>query len=218
MPTNSPLAYGTEWDTSIGERAISYLLYKNAGAPSNGVTLANVAPVGCLLVDTTVTGSTTGFYQNTGTTASPTWTALTTATGAGTYTGNFDGIIGANTPAAATVTTLATSGIVTMGSVAAAVSAAGTTRTNATALTKQFNNVATVAASTAGVILPASAVGVPIFVWNSGANNMNLYAAGSDTIDGTAGVTGVTLTKQKGGMFMCIATNTYVSFAAVNSA
>jgi hypothetical protein len=84
--------------------------FTNAGAPSNGVTFAGVAPIGSLLVDNTVTGTTTGFYQNTGTVALPTWTALTTATGAGTYTGNFDGIIGANTPAAATLTTLTASG------------------------------------------------------------------------------------------------------------
>lgn len=90
------------------------LVFQNAGAPTNGTngTLAGIAQPGSLLIDTT----NKTFYQNTNTKASPTWTALTTATGAGTYTGTFDGVIGGNTPAAATVTTLSASGLATVAS------------------------------------------------------------------------------------------------------
>lgn len=50
------------------------MVFKNAGAPSSGVTgsFANFADPGDLLVDTT----NLNFYQNTGTLLSPTWTAL----------------------------------------------------------------------------------------------------------------------------------------------
>ena len=236
-------------DTKHGDRVLP--IFTNAGAPSNGTTgtLAGAAGIGTLLLDTT----NAVLYQNSNTLLSPTWTALTTATGAGTYTGTFDGLVGSITPAAAIATTIAgtdatdstttttgalktagglgvvkaafigttlnVAGIVTMGSIGTALTAVGTSRTDALALTKQFNKIATVGATTAGVILPASAVGVPIFVWNSAASNsMHIYGAGSDTIDGNAGSAGVTMAHAMGGMFMCVATNTYVSFAAANSA
>lgn len=48
--------------------------YKNAGAPSNGTTLANVADPGDLLIDTT----NKILYINTNTKASPTWTKVGT--------------------------------------------------------------------------------------------------------------------------------------------
>ncbi|MBM3458882.1 MAG: hypothetical protein FJX77_10175 [Armatimonadetes bacterium] len=49
---------------------------RNAGAPVNGTTYANVAEVGALLLDTT-NGK---LYVNTGTKASPTWTVVGTQT------------------------------------------------------------------------------------------------------------------------------------------
>ena len=211
--------------------------FTNVGAPTNGTsgTLFGFAPKGALLLDTT----NATVYQNTGTLASPTWTLFSLTSGSGAFTGNFDGIIGANTPAAATVTTLAASGaitatgglngaigaatpadgkfttieasgIVSLGSVNNAVSAAGTTRADATALTKQINHITTAASGT-GVILPASVVGQVIFVFNDGANPAKVYGAGSDTVDTIAGATGVTLTNAKRAMFICVAANNYVS-------
>ena len=93
---------------------------------------------------------------------------------------------------------------------ATGLSAAGTTRADALALTAQANNITTAAAST-GVILPASQVGVWVYVSNAGASAIKVYGAGSDTIDGTAGSTGVTLTNAKRCMYYCVAANTYVS-------
>lgn len=74
--------------------------------------------------------------------------------------------------------------------------ATGTSRTNALALTAQINQVTT-GATTTGVVLPAaSTVGVGGFVRvvNADANSFHVYAAGSDTIDGGSGATGVVLT------------------------
>lgn len=48
--------------------------FRNAGAPTDGVTFANRAAIGALLVDTT-NGK---LYINTGTQASPTWTVVGT--------------------------------------------------------------------------------------------------------------------------------------------
>lgn len=104
-------------------------------------------------------------------------------------TGNFNGTIGGTTPGTGTFT-------YTRESVADALTAAGTTRADALQLAAQMNVVATAAAST-GVVLPAAtAVGAggSVIVFNDGANAIKVYATGSETIDGTAGSTGVTLT------------------------
>lgn len=112
-------------------------------------------------------------------------------------------------------TTLAVTGVTTLTgllktSVATTISAAGTTRADATALTKQTNNLTTVASGT-GVILPASAAGQNIIINNAGASAVQVYGAGSDTIDGVAGTTGVPLTNAKRAIFLCVAANTYIS-------
>lgn len=78
---------------------------------------------------------------------------------------------------------------------------AGTTRTQggATVLAKRINSVDTSTAPTAGtvlgdgVVLPASVAGSEFIVINSTANLIQLYGNGSDTINGTAGATGVAL-------------------------
>ena len=223
------MASFTVFDTTAGDKLLP--LFTNAGAPSDGTsgTLAGVAIKGALIVDTT-NGV---LYQNTNTLASPTWSATTTA-GAITATT----LVGSTTTDASSSTTgafktaggmgiakklyvgtaLSVGATLTLLDIGNTISAAGTTRADATALTKQFNNLTTVAASTAGVILPASALGMPIFVWNNGANAVHVYGAGSDTIDGVAGTTGVVLTNAKSAIFYPIAANTYLSMMGVKSA
>lgn len=95
--------------------------------------------------------------------------------------------------------------------------AAGTTRADALALTASINRVGTAAAST-GVILPAAKVNQPILVINDGANAIKVYGAGSDTIDGVAATTGVTLTNAKRAWFIPTASGAYVSLMGVPSA
>jgi hypothetical protein len=84
-------------------------------------------------------------------------------------------------------------------SVATGLTAAGTTQANALALTKDINVISTAAAST-GVVLPSAAtvgIGGYVVIFHDGANAIKVYGAGSDTIDGVAGATGVTLTNAK---------------------
>lgn len=91
-----------------------------------------------------------------------------------------------------------------------ALTAAGTTRADALALTAEVNRVTTAAAST-GVILPTGVIGMIIRLFNNGANPIKVYAAGSETIDGTAGSTGVTLTNALRCQYVFVAANTWVS-------
>lgn len=83
-------------------------------------------------------------------------------------------------------------------STATGLTAAGTTQATALGLAKVINVITTAAAST-GVCLPsAAAVGIGgyVVIFNAGASPIKVYGAvgSSDTIDGTAGATGVTLT------------------------
>ncbi len=54
-----------------------------------------------------------------------------------------------------------------------------------------INHIVTSASSGDSVILPAGALGAEILVANDGANPIRVYATGSDTLNGTAGATGV---------------------------
>jgi hypothetical protein len=92
-----------------------------------------------------------------------------------------------------------------------ALTAAGTTRTDALQLAAQYNRVTTAAAST-GVILPVGIVGMEIIIDNGGANAIKVYANNSETIDGTAGSTGVTLTNTKRCIYIFVAANTWISY------
>ena len=286
-----------------------------SGAPVNGTsgTYANHAAAGDLLIT-----DEPAFYQNTNTSASPTWTALTSATGAGTYTGTFDGKVGNSTPAAGKFTTLSASDTVTLSptgknvvmspsgagvvtvapntagtmdnmaiggttplagkfttldatstvtlspanknvvaspsgtgvvtiapntsgsmnnmavgdvtpltgvfttlvstvhterSVGNGLTAIGSDRGGSLALTKDVNNVTTAATGT-GVTLPTGVIGMEVDVYiDSGVAGaaVQVYAAGSETIDTVAGATGVPLTKGKRCRFTFVAANTWIS-------
>jgi hypothetical protein len=68
---------------------------------------------------------------------------------------------------------------------------AGGTQAAALALTSAINNVSTVATAGDSVRLPASAAGMEISITNSGVASMQVYGAGTDTINGVATATGV---------------------------
>lgn len=83
-------------------------------------------------------------------------------------------------------------------STATGLTATGSNQATALALTKVINVVTTAAAST-GVTLPSAAtvgIGGYVIIFNAGANPIKVYGAvgSSDTIDGAAAATGVTLT------------------------
>ena len=78
--------------------------------------------------------------------------------------------------------------------VAAAVTAhAGGGQALAVAITATFTNVSVVATAADSVALPLAVAGQLVFVRNSSANSMQVFAANgsTDTINGTAGSTGV---------------------------
>lgn len=116
---------------------------------------------------------------------------------------------GITNPAGA-FTTLSASGLVTLTSLGAALVAAGTTRADALALTAQTNRIGTATAGT-GVILPAAVAGRHIAVFNDGANAVQVYGAGTDTVDGHAAATGTPLTNTKRAIFYCFAAGAYES-------
>lgn len=88
--------------------------------------------------------------------------------------------------------------------------ALGTTRADALQLNRAFTRLSTVASGT-GVILPTGVIGMAITIVNSGANPVKVYANGSETIDGTAGSTGVTLTNGNRCLYWFSAANTWHS-------
>lgn len=68
---------------------------------------------------------------------------------------------------------------------------AGGTQAAALALTSAINEISTVATAGDSVRLPASAAGMEIEITNSGVASMQVYGAGTDTINGVATATGV---------------------------
>jgi hypothetical protein len=82
--------------------------------------------------------------------------------------------------------------------------ATGTNRATALALSAStiINRLTSVVSGT-GVILPTSLAGFRIIVINAGSNPVTVYAAGGETIDGTAGATGYSLANGKTCEFLC---------------
>jgi hypothetical protein len=225
----------TVFDPNVGNVVIggSRGVWAHAGAPTSGTsgTFANQAQSGDLLVDTT----NKTLYQNTNTAASPTWTQLTSIGGAGAYSGTFDGIvggvapaagafttvdgiIGSVTPAAATVTTLSATGEVSLSKHDTLTALAGGGRTGAAALDKQFDRLSVVATAADSAVLPAAAAGDWRLVINDGVAAAQVFANGTDTIDGTAGATGVVLPNGFRAMFFCLTAGAWQSIMGPISA
>lgn len=80
---------------------------------------------------------------------------------------------------------------------------AGGGQTNATALTSRINRVTTVATAADSVKLPATTGGLGLWciVINSGANSLQAFGAGTDTINGVATATGVAIAAGKVGVY-----------------
>lgn len=95
-------------------------------------------------------------------------------------------------------------------SIGNALTATGTTRADALQLAKETNRLTTVASGT-GVILPVGVIGMRIRIYQNGANPVKVYASASETIDGTAGSAGVTLTNALRCEYEFVAANTWIS-------
>lgn len=93
--------------------------------------------------------------------------------------------------------------------------AVGTDRDTALALTERLN-IVTDADTGTGVVLPSSYTiagsDLPdVIIFNDGGEDIQVYAADSDTIDGVAGDTGVPLTDAKRCAYYCVAPTIWVS-------
>lgn len=82
---------------------------------------------------------------------------------------------------------------------------AGGGQGSALALTANFNRVTTVATAADSVALPASSAGNEVIVINSGANPMQVFGAGTDTIDGVATATGVSQMQNSAVLYIAVA-------------
>ncbi len=91
------------------------------------------------------------------------------------------------------------------------VAKAGGTITGASAITATFSQVSTSANSGDSVLLPAAKVGAYYVIFNAGANPIQVFATGTDTIDGTAGATGVALANAKRCIYICIDQGIWIS-------
>ena len=80
--------------------------------------------------------------------------------------------------------------------------ALGTTQATAFQLRAAKNYVGTTAAST-GVKLPAPLAGATVTIFNAGASPLTVYGYAGETIDGTAGATGVALANALRAVFEC---------------
>jgi len=86
--------------------------------------------------------------------------------------------------------------------------AIGSNRAGAFVVAYELTRFSTVAAST-GAVLPATAAGLSFTIANAGANTLTVYATGSDTINGTAGATGVSLAAGKTATYYSASTGTW---------
>ena len=64
------------------------------------------------------------------------------------------------------------------------------------------NLLATVASSADSVVLPKAVPGMVVVLANAGANPAQVFGNGSDTINGTAGATGISVANAKRTMFI----------------
>lgn len=81
----------------------------------------------------------------------------------------------------------------------------GGTQTDSAKLTYGLNEVASSANDTDGVVLPPAAAGSIVVVHNSdSAQDVLVFGNGSDTINGTAGATGVALGQGLTGLYFCV--------------
>lgn len=90
------------------------------------------------------------------------------------------------------------------------------TQTTSYQLGGSFSNVATVAADNDGVLAPYPASrGVQFTVTNSGAHSLQVFAIGTDTLNGTAGSTGVAVAAGKTAVFTAYQTGAWVGPVAL---
>jgi len=102
-----------------------------------------------------------------------------------------------------------------VGSNAAALTAfAGGGRAGAFQIVTAYAQFSTVASGNDSCVLPKSVPGMSIVIQNDGANSMQVFANGSDTINGTAGATGVALASGATAMYQCVVAGQWKRFVS----
>jgi hypothetical protein len=89
--------------------------------------------------------------------------------------------------------------------------AGGTLTANTPVLTLGSNHVGTAASSGDSVVLPSAVAGSVVFLANAGANPVQVFGKGSDTINGTAGATGISVANAKRILFVAVTNNVWFS-------
>jgi hypothetical protein len=103
------------------------------------------------------------------------------------------------------------------------VALAGGGATGATQLTSIINRVTTVATANDSVMMPVSAPGTTVKVLNSGANTLKLFAntvsalqsGVLDTLNGTAGATGITVAAGQAAELSCYSAGAWLGAVAL---
>lgn len=85
-------------------------------------------------------------------------------------------------------------------------------QSGATQLTSELNRITTAASAGASVLLPVSAAGLSISVENAGANPIQVFGSGTDTVNGTAAASGVSQMPNSVVLYFCYAAGSW--FAA----
>lgn len=80
---------------------------------------------------------------------------------------------------------------------------AGGGQASATQIVAEVNRITTVATTGDSVKLPSAAAGLTIMLINAGANPMQVFGLGTDTIDGQAAATGVSQMQNSVVLFVC---------------
>ena len=98
---------------------------------------------------------------------------------------------------------LAVQGAINLSDQDAITALAGGGQTGATPMTKTLNRIATVATIADSVMLPPSAAGLLLFVVNGATNSMQVFGAGTDTINDVTYGTGVAHAGGKSAIYFC---------------
>lgn len=84
-------------------------------------------------------------------------------------------------------------------------------QSSAVALTSTVNRVTTVANPADSVALPTSAAGLIVFVINAGANSLQVFGTGADTINGKTATTGVSQMPGAVSTFYCVTAGSWTA-------
>jgi hypothetical protein len=91
---------------------------------------------------------------------------------------------------------------------------AGGGRPTATTISSANNQFSVVATAADSCVLPAAKAGLEVFIQNDGAASLQVFGNGSDTINGTAGATGVALANGASALYKCIFTGQWKRFVS----